>query len=643
MLRALLGIVAGSLLGALCAVLAYASSPAITFDMSRYLPDLLPGFYEPEVAEGRLFAWTAEEGRVELRGLDRRIEWTCAIQMSGGMRPANVPVPSEVTVAADGVVLARAVPQAGYSDMSVRVPARPQDRGLVLSIRPAEWFMPGPQDRRHLGLVVSRIACEPASGRWPLPPAAVIGSAAIGAGVMAGVAAVLGAGLAGTLVVALAVAGLQSMPITMMFAPYGEYALRTRQMVVWAALPVLVAALWARLRRHEMSTPGRFVALFSSTAFYLKLLTLLHPAKDVIDAIFQAHRFEWVLAGRYYFTSVTPRGYKFPYAIGLYLVAAPFAPLMDHVSLLRVVVLAAWTMAGVTLYLAAARVWKDRLAGAVAAVLFNTVPVVYDIVSSANHPNAFGEAMAVVAVCAMVLAIDRWKRPALAFSGVALLILTAMGSHLSTFATLTVTLVATCAATWKWGVGPLRRRAVWAGAIVIAMVAIVVVAYYGHFIDVYTAQARRVQSETGNLPASRTLVLVDPTQRRDVAPGAEPQGVPLWMRAVLPVAQAGVSFGWPLLPLAAAGFIVLIRERRRDPLSLALAGWMTMFVAFLVLGMVTPVEMRYHLSASGALALAGGAGVSAAWRRAPAVRALAVLLVAASIATALYTCWTWIR
>ena len=181
LLRDVLGIAAGVVLGALCVVLAYAFSPAITFDMSRYLPDLLPGFYEPEIADGRLFAWTAEEGRVELRGLDRRVEWTCAIRLSGGMRPANVPIPSEVTVSADGVVLARTAPQSGYSDLTVHVPARSQVRGLTLSIRPSQWFTPGSQDPRHLGLVVSRIACEPAAGSWPLPPPAVIWSAAIGA------------------------------------------------------------------------------------------------------------------------------------------------------------------------------------------------------------------------------------------------------------------------------------------------------------------------------------------------------------------------------------------------------------------------------------------------------------------------------
>jgi len=316
--------------------------------------------------------------------------------------------------------------------------------------------------------------------------------------------------------------------------------------------------------------------------------------------------------------------------------------LMDHVSLLRVIVLATWMAAGLALYVIAARVWQDRGAGAVAAVLFNTVPIVFDVVGSANHPNAFGETMAPVAICAAVWLIDRWSRLAWTLPAVALLVLAALLSHLSTFATLSVTLLAASAAVWWWGSGVMKRRALWVGALVTALIVAAVVAYYGHFPDVYAGQLNRVRAETANRPPSRTSVLVDPTQRRDAAPGAAVATPPWWMHFVQPVAQAGTSFGWPTLALALAGGWHLRRSRRRDPLTLVLVGWLAMFALFFVIGAWTPVEMRYHLSASGAVALLGGYGAAELWRRSGVGRAVAVLLVAGSIIGALGTCARWL-
>jgi hypothetical protein len=640
--RALLGLTVGALAGVLAVAVGYASAPGVLLDMGRYLPDLTPGFSEPELAGDTLFAWTAEQGSLQLRGLDRRIEWNCTIRLTGGMRPLHVPMPSEIAFSADGIVLSRVTPTDTFADYFVTVPARPQVAGLMLTIRPSASFVPGDQDRRHLGVAVGHLACAPAPGRWPLPPAAVLVSAAFAAGAFAAAAGLLGLGAAGVVLAGIAIALLQAFPLTVQFAPYGEYAVRVRWMATWAWCPLLVLAAWQLIRRRDFVAQSLAVALFSASSFYLKLLALLHPAKDVVDAIFQAHRFEWVLAGQYYFTSVTPRGYKFPYAIGLYLVAAPFASLMDHVSLLRVIVLATWMVAGVALYLITARVWHDRLAGAVAAVLFNTVPIVFDVVASANHPNAFGETMAPVAVCAFVWLIDRRSRFLWAVPAVAMLIVVALLSHLSTFATLSVTLLAASAAVWWWGSGVLKRRALWAGVLVTGMIVVAVVVYYGHFPDIYLGQLNRVRAETGNLPASRTFVLVDPTQRRDVAPGTAPAAPPFWMRLVQPVTQAGTSFGWPTLALALAGGWQLRRSRRRDPLTLVLVGWLGMFLLFFLLGMWTPVEMRYHLSTSGAVALLGGFGAAELWRRSGLLRVAGVLLVLGSVVGALATCARWL-
>ena len=93
--------------------------------------------------------------------------------------------------------------------------------------------------------------------------------------------------------------------------------------------------------------------------------------------MFQAHRLQWVLDGRYYFTQLMPSGVQFPYAIGLYVFSAPWAAITrDHVTLLRIVVCATECVAGAMLYPMIVRTWGDRLAGAIAAALFAVVPIV---------------------------------------------------------------------------------------------------------------------------------------------------------------------------------------------------------------------------------------------------------------------------
>ena len=71
---------------------------------------------------------------------------------------------------------------------------------------------------------------------------------------------------------------------------------------------------------------------------------LLHPNMPIGDALFHAHRFQEVLAGKLYFTSIAPGNYRFPYAPGLYVAAIPFAGFVRRgladMTLLRMIVCA---------------------------------------------------------------------------------------------------------------------------------------------------------------------------------------------------------------------------------------------------------------------------------------------------------------
>ena len=124
-----------------------------------------------------------------------------------------------------------------------------------------------------------------------------------------------------------------------------------------------------------MRNTARFAVTFSAGALFLQLLALLHPAKPIVDALFHAHRFEDVLAGRLYFTQLSTSATPFPYAIGLYLFAAPWAFLTaNHVALLRVVVSTFEVLAGGLLYTVVVKTWGNRLAAAIAVALFILVP-----------------------------------------------------------------------------------------------------------------------------------------------------------------------------------------------------------------------------------------------------------------------------
>jgi len=204
---------------------------------------------------------------------------------------------------------------------------------------------------------------------------------------------------------------------------------------------VACVTLLQSARRERLRNTARFAIAFSAGALYLQLLALLNPSKPLVDALFHAHRFEYVLAGRFYFTQLSTSATPFPYAIGLYLFAAPWAFLTgNHVALLRVIVSAAEVMAGALLYVMVVRAWGQRLVGAVAVALFSLVPVSYGIIGNANMTNAFGQAVSIVTIALVTVLAERLRRVG-PFVGVVLLATLGLMCHVSTVVLLTSTLL----------------------------------------------------------------------------------------------------------------------------------------------------------------------------------------------------------
>src|SRR4029453_3080605 len=241
----------------------------------------------------------------------------------------------------------------------------------------------------------------------------------------------------------------------------------------------------------------------SAAVLYLKLLALLHPSKLVADALFHAHRLEWVMAGRYFFTQPMPSGVSFPYAIGLYVFAAPWASLTsDHVMLLRVVGCAVDVVAGAMLYVAIVRVWNDTLAAAFAVILYHGVPLTHGLLGDANPTTWFQKSVAVVSLmAATVLPLGGHL---LALGALFVSFALAFLSHISTFAVLSLTLVA-LAALYLWRGGEGRRRgALSLFGVTLAAALFSVGVYYGHFGDVF-ATALRERTKTAASGATISL------------------------------------------------------------------------------------------------------------------------------------------
>ncbi len=615
-----------AILGVLALIVATSIRRDIVFEMDRSLA-FASGFHPPERQGDETFAWTTDRAEIVLDGFDRRMAWQCAARLRGG-RPDAIDQPV-VQMTVDGRPALMRAAAGVYQDFSVAVPAGPVRRlSLALS---SPTFTPGGGDDRALGVQIDRIRCAP-SGR-PLPPARAIVAAAVPPAVLALALGLGGLSAAALAAMALVVAGLQAIPLSHPIGLYGHHAEVAAWLAVWiaagAGLIQFAAQRWTRRRWQEAA---RVALAISAAALYLKLVVLLHPAKAPVDAVFHAHRLEWVLGGRLFFTQPIQDAVQFPYAIALYVFAAPWSLLTDHhVALIRVIVSGAEAIAGGLLYLMIARAWQDRAAAALAVALFHLVPIAFAVIGNANQTNAFGQSAALITIAAATAwSLDRQHRGALA--GLTALAAFAFLAHVSTFALLGTTLGA-MAVLGGWR----RSFGVPAGGILLATgtaAVLAVVLYYGHFPEVYDSlNGARAPIETpeGGGPAA---------------------AIPFSVRILDALRYGWRDVGWPLLVLAAVGLWRLLRDRARDRLTLTLAAWAVAYAVFVAVGTLSPVNTRYERYAAEfisrvdfaiypAVAVLAARGVLWCWRRGLAGRAAAagLCLAAGGIAFRIWTRW----
>lgn len=646
-IRVLLVTSIGAAAGAALVILAYLARPAFVLDTIREIPSNTSGFHAIEQAGGESFVWTSDRAVIRLAGLDRRSAWSCRIQLRHG-RASGDEAP-EVSIVADGT--SHVIAQAGsdFHEVVLDVAPRPARDGLTMTMTTTPAFRPGNGDDRVLGVQVRAWRCDPRDG-WALAPARAMAAGAAGGAAFAATASMSGLPTFAAIVIAAIVALGEAVLLTTGAGAFGAYPMWLMRAAVAVAAGALVVmrapVIW---RRSALEGAARAAVMASGVILTLKIGALTHPAKALIDAVFQAHRLDWVIGGRYFFTQSMPSGVEFPYAIGLYVAAAPWASYVtDHVLLLRLVVLVAEAIAGLLLYALVVRAWGMRTAGFMAVVLFSVVPLPFVVIGNANLTNAFAQSVALMALAAFGTWDMARLRPRIV-AGLTVLLALAFLSHVSTLVVLGILAVVIVAVLAIWG-GKVSRPA-WQMLLlaVLCASAISVGLYYRHFTEVYRAAFVRVLDTSA--PSDQVTAAPDGREM----PAVLTRQLAWHERAGEAAIGTVRAIGWPVLLLAMAGLWRLVK-RERDRLSLLLFAWVAVWVALLVFGTMTRVETQYqryaaeflgrvNLAMYPAAVLLAAVGFEWAWDRqhARGWRIFAGVVAGAALVVGIDSWLDWIR
>ncbi|MEO8480733.1 MAG: hypothetical protein ABI634_00900 [Acidobacteriota bacterium] len=556
------------------------------------------GFFPIEVdaRTGARYSWTGETARISIPNINRGQAHAFTLVLSGG-RPGNQPNPL-VTLTVDGAPAASCLVTNEPSRCVAAIPAGATDRAVIgLQVSPA--YVPGAPDTRTLGVIAHELALTPASGHF-VPTWPVLG--AVGSAVAFAVLGVLLCGVSGA-VSTIAVAGITSAFVWLLLqdgAYIGGYADSLLNVGLAAGMCGALAAAVRRRWPVVAGVPDWSMALgLLLAATVVKLGFFNHPLATIGDGIFQLHRAQMVRAGSYFFTSITPRPFfEFPYAIGLYVAALPFwshfPSDIDQVHLLRGVAVGADALVGMAWYFAVCRQWSDRRAALLVAGLWPFARAPLEALCNSNLTNVFAQALFGVAMAGIAWMAAGVSVPAAAIT---LAFLTAgYLSHFSTFS-VGVPLVGVVACVLiAFGRTQARRAGWWVLALGVVAVGLAYAVYYSHFTEVYRATWARIAShETVDATGSSIAATPITKLQRWASGTSDDYGLP----------------GLVLAAAAAIGALELARRRLRDGVTLVLGGWLAIWMAFTVLGIVSAVQMRVNLAAAPLFVCLGACGLTA--------------------------------
>ena len=654
-IRVIVAAMVGALAGAAGISASYVARPGFVATLdSTPTPAVARGLYPTEFEAGGSvsFAWT--DGRVTLifDGLDRSRTWTLLLRAKAGRGP-GLPPPA-ATIGVDGTALATAPIGPQWQDVRVVLPTEARKRPTRITIDVAPTFVPGPSDSRTLGMILDEVRLVPDG--MPSPPGRAVTAAATAGAIVAAVVVLVGVPVPWAIGLIVGFAIAQGLALSTGAAPYTRLYLAAVPRIAIGAgiLAAIVAGAAAIVQRKPLSATAAAAVAITSIALVLGLEGLLHPGKPYVDAVFHAHKLDTVLAGHYFFTQPMPSGVEFPYAIGLYVTAAPWAGLTrDHVLLLRVVVATAHVLAALSLY-PLVRSRSERPGAAVIAVAaYLLAPLPFIVIGNANQTYAFGQSVATIALAAAMTWPVGWRPPLALVALVALVALLALGllSHVGLIPLLGG-LVGASAVLLAWRGAGGDRLAGWLilGATLIATI-LAFGLYYRHFGDAFRSAQRVGQ---GNSPAAAAPAPDVPPSEAAAATRPAPVGTSRPQRAGRAAGLAVAAYGAPLLVLALAGLFRLPIRDGRDRTTLMVVASLIVCAIVAVVSVLAPVEPRFerytdefisrlYYAVTPAVAILAAGGASWLWTRGRPGRGAAVAGLLAAVLTAGRMWLGWIQ
>jgi hypothetical protein len=311
------------------------------------------------------------------------------------------------------------------------------------------------------------------------------------------------------------------------------------------------------------------------------------------------NRLQLVREGTWYFTSQAPGG-QFPYPIAFYVIVSKL-PIgtIDWIPLMRGFAIVVDGILGLWLALTVRRVRGDR-AGLFTLGIWHALPALFQVHGIAYLTNAFGNLVAAGALAALILVRRKdWLLPLVIGSACAIV---AFLTHVSSFLILSATLIVIALVALLWS-----RRTLAAVAVAVALVAGAVAwtTYYRHFTSVY----RELSTRQADIAAPVSV----PVQRAEAHQTVwVPGWHPLRNRMTAIPGYLGKYFGWPVLVLFVAGILDVLRRTasERDELDIVLIAWTTTAMGFLLISLVSPLDLRYYLAVAPAMAALAGCTVA---------------------------------
>ena len=652
-IRAIVAAVVGAVVGAAAFWIVYVSRPGFVAGLDTTpTPAVVRGLHPSEFEAGGLsFAWTESRLTLIVDGLDRSRTWTLSLRAKAGRGPGLVLPTAAVSV--DGRPLSTASIGPQWQDVRVVLPTDTHRRPTRITVDVAPTFVPGPGDSRTLGMIVDEIRLVPDG--LPSPPRRAVTAAATAGAIVAALIVLVGVPVPWAIGLIAGFAVAQAIALSIGAGPYTRLYLEAVPRIAGGAaiLAVVVAGIAVAVRRAALTGAAAAAIAIASIALVLGLEGLLHPGKAYVDAVFHAHKLDTVLAGQYFFTQPMPSGVEFPYAIGLYVTAAPWAGLTrDHVMLLRIVVAVAHVLAALSLYPLVRSRWERPEAAVVAVAAYLLAPLPFVVIGNANQTYAFGQSVATIALASAMTWPFGWVRPIAIAALVALTVLLALGllSHVGLIPLLGGLVGASALLlTWRGAGGD--RLAGWLilGATLVATI-LAVGLYYRHFGDAFRSAQRVGQLDSSTATAGPTDM--PPSEAPTAGPVAVGTSRP--QRTARAAGLAVSAYGAPLLALALVGLFHLPIRGARDRATLMVLASLVVCALVAGVSVIAPVEPRFerytdefisrlYYAVTPAIAILAAGGTSWLWWRGGPGRGAAIAGLVAAVLVAARVWLGWLQ